>query len=296
MDPYSAEGELINIHNAFHQGQYDQVVDYDTSSLSPENHLPARILQLRARIALGQTDDVLDDIAGEGETEYAAVCALAEFAKGNKEKAVKTVEGLAESDEGQDNGVVQVLGGTVLAAAGKCEEALQLLGRHQGNLEAVALIVQIHLQQNRNDLAVKEVQAARRWAQDSLLVNLAESWVGLRLGGDKYQQAFYVFEELAQAPSTSSVRTLVSQAVAELHLGRTEEAQAALDQAMKKEPNSAEAIANLLVLSVITGKDATDVTNTLKSVDAQHPLLSDLAEKSALFDKAATKYKAKVAA
>lgn len=296
MDPYSAEGELINIHNAFHQGQYDQVVDYDTSSLSPENHLPARILQLRARIALGQADDVIAEISGEGETEYAAVGALAEFAKGNKEKAVKAVEALAESDEGQDNGVVQVLGGTVLAAAGKSEEALQLLGRHQGNLEAVALIVQIHLQQNRNDLAVKEVQAARRWAQDSLLVNLAESWVGLRLGGDKYQQAFYVFEELAQAPSTSSVRTLVSQAVAELHLGRTEEAQAALEQAMKKEPNFAEAIANLLVLSVITGKDATDVTNTLKSVDAQHPLLADLAEKSELFDKAATKYKAKVAA
>lgn len=56
------------------------------------------------------------------------------------------------------------------------------------------------------------------------------------------------------------MRTLVSQAVAELHLGRTEEAQAALDQAMQKEPQFAEAIANLLVLSVITGKDATDVT------------------------------------
>lgn len=46
---------------------------------------------------------------------------------------------------------------------------------------SVALIVQIHLQQNRSDLAVKEVQAAKRWAQDSLLVNLAESWVGLRV-------------------------------------------------------------------------------------------------------------------
>lgn len=48
-------------------------------------------------------------------------------------------------------------------------------------VEAVALIVYIHLEQNRTDLAIKEVQAARRWAQDSLLVNLAESWVGLRV-------------------------------------------------------------------------------------------------------------------
>lgn len=48
-------------------------------------------------------------------------------------------------------------------------------------MEAVALIVQIHLEQNRLDLAIKEVAAARRWAQDSLLVNIAESWVGLRV-------------------------------------------------------------------------------------------------------------------
>jgi coatomer protein complex subunit epsilon len=53
---------------------------------------------------------------------------------------------------------------------------------------------------------------------------------------------------------------LVSQAVAELHLGRTEEAQAALDQALKKEPGYTEAIANLLVLSVISGKDAKELT------------------------------------
>lgn len=46
---------------------------------------------------------------------------------------------------------------------------------------SVALIIQIHLQQNRTDLALKEVQAAKRWAQDSLLVNLAESWVGMRI-------------------------------------------------------------------------------------------------------------------
>ncbi|TPX18429.1 uncharacterized protein E0L32_011670 [Thyridium curvatum] len=294
MDPYSAEGELINIHNHFHQGQFQEVVDYDTSTLSPENALPARVLQLRARIALGQADDVVADVKGEKEPELIAVGALAELTLGKTDSAVKTAEKLAE--EAADNNAVQVIGGTVLQAAGKPDEALALLSQHSGNLDAVALIVQIHLQQNRNDLALKEVTAARRWAQDSLLVNLAESWVGLRLGGEKYQQAFYVFEELAQAPSTSSVRTLVAQAVAELHLGRAEEAEAALDQAVKKEPNYTEAIANQLVLAVITGKDAAELTSSLKKADPQHPFLVELEEKSALFDKAATKYSAKVSA
>ena len=50
-----------------------------------------------------------------------------------------------------------------------------------GLLCSIALIVQIHLQQNRTDLALKEVTAARKWAQDNLLVNIAESWVGLRV-------------------------------------------------------------------------------------------------------------------
>lgn len=46
---------------------------------------------------------------------------------------------------------------------------------------SLALTVQIRLALNRTDLAVKEVQSAKKWAQDSLLVNLAESWVGLRI-------------------------------------------------------------------------------------------------------------------
>lgn len=145
-------------------------------------------------------------------------------------------------------------------------------------MDAVALMVQIHLQQNRLDLALKEVQAAKSWAQDSLLVNLAESWVGLRVvsnlpsyrearanadqlqGGEKYQQAFYVFEELAQAPATSSSQSLVSQAVAEIHLGRLEEAEAALQQVLTKDPNNADALANNLALNVIAGKDVSEMT------------------------------------
>lgn len=54
--------------------------------------------------------------------------------------------------------------------------------------------------------------------------------------------------------------TLVSQAVCELHLGRVEEAQSALEQALQKQPDYADAIANLLVLTVITGKDAAELT------------------------------------
>lgn len=131
MDPFSAEGELLNLHNYFHQGQWQECVDFDTSSLSPENDLPARVLSLRAQIALGHADDVIADVKGAKEPELIAVGAMAEWAAGNEEDAVHTTEKL--SQESVDNGIVQVLAGTVLQAAGKSEEALSLLSKHQGN-------------------------------------------------------------------------------------------------------------------------------------------------------------------
>ena len=75
-------------------------------------------------------------------------------------------------------------------------------------------------------------------------------------GGEKYQQAFYVFEELAQASATSSTKSLVSQAVSEIHLGRLEEAEAVLQQAAENDSEDLEVLANIIVLNVIGGKDA----------------------------------------
>ena len=124
--------------------------------------------------------EVLADVEGEEEVpDLAAVKALALYASGDESAGLAEAEKLVES--ASDNAFVQVLAGMVLAAAGKSEEALALLAKHQGSLEAVALVTQIHLMNNRTDLALKEVTAAKKWAQDSLLINIAESWAGLRI-------------------------------------------------------------------------------------------------------------------
>jgi len=293
MDPFSSEGELLNIHNAFHQGRYSAVLEQDSSSLSPENVVAAKVYVLRARIALGQTTEVITEVGGAREPEFKAVKALAEYTNGKADSAVKAVDDLVASSS--NNATVQVLGAMVLDSEGRSDEALSLLSKHQGNLEALALTVQIRLAQNRTDLALKEVQSAKKWAQDSLLVNLAESWAGLRVGGDKYQQAYYVYEELAQAATSSSTLTLVGQAVAELHLGRLEEAEVALQQALEKNPQHAEALANTIVLCTLAGKQFGEYLNTLKSSAPSHPFLTDLAQKTELFNKAAAKYSPRVA-
>jgi len=295
MDPFSTEGELLNLHNAFFQGQYSKVVESDVSTLSSSNTIPARVLILRSRIAIGEAEDVIAELEGEEDTpDYAAVKAFANFHTEELETAIEEIEALAQSSP--DNATVQIIGGILLQRAGKTDEALALLSQHQGSLEAVSIIVQIRLAQNRTDLALKEVQNAKKWAQDSLVINLAEAWVGLRVGGDRYQQSYYVFEELAQAPSTSSTRSVVSQAISELHLGRLEEAQVALQQALDKNKDDVNALANKVVYAAMNGEDTQPDLSTLQAAAPDHPMITDIAEKNELFEKAAAKYASKAAA
>lgn len=90
---------------------------------------------MRARIASGNAKEVLSSIKSEGNApDFAAVKAFAQHSTGNTSDAVSQIESLIETES--ENATVQLLGGTVLQAAGKTEEALSLLSKHQGSLEA----------------------------------------------------------------------------------------------------------------------------------------------------------------
>lgn len=277
----------MTIHNDYHHNAYTKVLAHNLTQTSTSAVLSARILQLRAQIALGNQAEVLADISGEEDIpDLAAVQALALYTSDSEAQGLSLAESLAQTQS--DNATVQILAATVLAAAGKIEEALALVSKHQGTLEAVALGTQLQLLVNRTDLAEREVKNAKKWAQDSLLVNIAESWVGLRVGGDRYQQAFYEFEEMP-----------VAQSVAEMHLGRLPEAETSLRNAMEDTENEAmqsHAIANLVVVETLAGRgaQAKELLASLQTRMPGHPLLVDLEEKDALFDEFAAKYAPKV--
>ncbi|TKA36139.1 hypothetical protein B0A54_13078 [Friedmanniomyces endolithicus] len=295
MDPFSSEGELLNIHTAMVQAQYTSVLnDYSTSDYSASNRLPVQILQYRAQCALRQYDEVIGSISDSDARftpDLAAVRTYASYLQKPSASAVQEAERLAEKEG--DNLSVQLLCGTILARAEKAEQALQLLAKHTGSLDAVALTVQIHLLQNRTDLALQQAKSARSFAQDALLVNLAESWVGMRQGGEQYQKAFYVFEELAQSPASASAMSLVAQAVTELHLGRVEEAETALNAALEMEPENATALANKMVLDAVMGRDMAEARFKLERVEKEHEILDDMRAKRDAFQAAMAKYSPK---
>ncbi len=114
-------------------------------------------------------------------------------------------------------------------------------------------------------------------------------------GGESYQKSFYVFEELAQAPSSASATSLIAQAVSEMHMGRLEEAETALNQALTMDPENTTAIANKVVLDTIAGKDtvAAETRSKLEGLDKRHEMLEDFAAKREAFGVAMGKYSPK---
>ena len=127
--------ELLNIHNAFHQGQFQETIDFDTTSLSSENTVPAQVLKYRAQIAKGQAKAVIDSVGKDAkQPEFSAIKAFALYYLGNVDEAQQEVDRLVE--DSSENAVVQILGATVLQAVGRTDDALSLLSKHQGNLEA----------------------------------------------------------------------------------------------------------------------------------------------------------------
>lgn len=104
--------------------------------VSADYVLPLDMLQLRASIALGKYDDVLAQVKSKSDPDHTAAGVAAEYFKSPSESspAVQKAKKLAEAKG--DNMNVQILCGTVLAAAGETEEALALLMKHQGSLDA----------------------------------------------------------------------------------------------------------------------------------------------------------------
>lgn len=92
-----------------------------------------RVLQLRSKIALGQAKDVSTELASEKTPDLIAVKLLADQEQGKD--VLSQAKKLAEQ-YGQENLNVQLLVGIVLEKAGETEEALALLSKHQGSLDA----------------------------------------------------------------------------------------------------------------------------------------------------------------
>jgi coatomer protein complex subunit epsilon len=112
---------------------------------------------------------------------------------------------------------------------------------------SVALIVQIYLSINRIDLAKKQFERSKRWAEDDLLLQSIEAMIGLATGKDKYSNSLSFYTEQLGNPSLSSSHLLTSRGVTRLLRGEIQEAKSDLEESLEQEKGDAETEAAYVV-------------------------------------------------
>ncbi|EGF77598.1 hypothetical protein BATDEDRAFT_37380 [Batrachochytrium dendrobatidis JAM81] len=295
--------EVLALKNQFYLGSFQTVINEATNpATTPRTEtgkLDRRVLLHRAYICHGRFNLVLSELsAQETSMELRAVRILARYLASmtdqlQQQEAVADAVALAEMIPFDVSPVVYVLLGTVFYHEGQTEEALKLLVRAPKHLECIALAVQVYLKMDRPDLAKKELDLFKSWADDATLAQLIESWVNIAVGGpEKYQEAYYIFEEMANT-GTSTCRLLTSKAVAMIQARKFEEADAILLEALNKNPNDPDTLANMVIIATALQKP-TSVLNQfmsqLKDVAPHHPLVQEQLLKESLFDRSAMRF------
>ncbi|CAI5520494.1 unnamed protein product [Closterium sp. Naga37s-1] len=255
----SGPDALFSLRNNFQLGAYQAAINESgVGGLSEAESIERDTIVYRSYIALGSYQLVMDEITESSATALQAVKLLATYLadKSNKDAVVAGLEGYLSDPVIGKNATLLLVAGTVYAREQNFVDALKVAHALPGNLELMALSVQVFLLMDRADLAEKQVRAMQQVDEDATLTQLALGWVSLAMGGSKVQEATYVFQELADKFSPT-VALLNGSALAQMHSGNFEDAEALLLDALNKDAKDANTLANLVVCSLHRGKPAT---------------------------------------
>jgi len=306
--------ELYHVKQQFFLGAYNSLINHPLPPQSSPDYIPTLIYQARAYLGLNDPSAALSLLPPDSEdVTIKAVSSLARYVAATAptssedseeaETALEELRDLSVEIEGddleaseKDKWLVRTLAGTAFARAGEVEEALETLGLNGGNqesVEAVALVVQIFLSINRPDLAKKEYEKSKAWAEDDLLLQLIESTINLVTGKEGYADcnAFYT-EQLAN-PSLSSTKLLTARGVTRLLRGEVVEAKSDLEEAISQGGADDETVAAYAVAATLRPSkkgEGDEWWNKLTQEFPNHPLVKDVSEKADLFDDAAAKF------
>jgi len=296
MPPPEQVDELFDIKNAFFTGNYQTcITEAQKLKLSdPALATERDVFLYRSYIAQRKYRVVLEEISPQSSELLQPLKLLAQYLAAptaKREALVLDVDTKMTGNVDVSNHVLLLVAATIYLHADQPESSLRVL-HPSDHLECIALRLQSLLTLHRPDLAKKELKAMQEKDEDATLTQLAQAWTNMALGGEKIQEAYYIYQEMIDKLGSTAL-LLNGQAVTFLAQAKYSEAEAALQEALDKDPNNPETLVNMIVMSQHTGKQ-TEVSNRylsqLKDLDPQHSFVVKLQQKESDFDRMVKQY------
>jgi hypothetical protein len=297
-NPANAEvDQLFDVKNSFYVGNYQQAINY--AEKIKKSSLEKDIFMYRAYLASNRHRVVLDEISSSDRTDLLALRYLAEYFNDRSqfENLIKKFEDcLAKANDSNTESAHVIW--TIAAAClyineGLYEDALRLL-HGVDDLECMAMQIYIFLQMNRLDLAKKTHQQMQEKDEDATLTQLAQAWINIEMGGEKLQDAFYIFDDFNDK-FTSSVLLLNNMAVCALGQHKfDDDVHNYLRDGLDREPNNPDLLTNFIFYTQQADKNPEPVVNRyltlLKDTSKNCELIRELEKKEAEFDRLCLSY------
>ncbi|KAK4313568.1 hypothetical protein Pmani_015100 [Petrolisthes manimaculis] len=287
--------ELFEVKNSFYIGNFQHCINeaQKLQSSSPELRLERDVFLYRSLIGQRKYGVVQSEIKPSAPAPLQALKLLARYLQSpeNRSTVVSELESQLSGNVDLTNTALLIVAATIYCHEENYEGALRVLNQSDA-LECRALMVQTYLKMERPDAARKELKTLQEKDDDATLTQMAQAWTHIATGGEKLQDAYYIFQELMDKNSSTPV-LLNGQAVCFLGQAKNEEAEGALQEALDKDPNNPDTLINLMVLAHHTDKPqevASRYLAQLRDDHKTHKFVEDIKMKEEEFNRLVKQY------
>lgn len=264
--------ELFEVKNSFYIGNYQHCINeaQKLQPSTPELRLERDVFLNRALIGQRKYGVVQSEIKASAPPPLQALKLLARYfqSTSGRSAVVNELESQLSGSVDLTNTALLVVAATIYSHEDNHEAALRVLNQSDA-LECRALMVQTYILMERVDAARKELKTLQEKDDDATLTQMSQAWIHIASGGEKLQDAYYIFQELIDKNSSTAV-LLNGQAACFLGQGKYEEAEGALQEALDKDPNNPDTLINLMVLAHHTAKPQEVASRYLAQLRDEH--------------------------